>query len=78
MTERDKQDIAEIVAIAVKGAMAEHGPCSLGIKPETAHELISFAVMWKDIRKKATGAFILIAIGGALTALWVGFKTMLK
>ena len=74
MTEHDKQEISEIV----RSALAEHGHCALGIKPETAHELISFAVMWKDIRKKATGAFILIAIGGAVSALWVGFKTMLK
>lgn len=82
MTEHDKQEIAAIVSAAVAGAvkeaMSEHGHCALGIKPETAHELISFADTWKHARRTLIGGIIGVALVGALGALWVGFKAMLK
>lgn len=74
MTEKDKSEIAAIIRAAVE----EHGHCALGIKPETAHELISFADTWKHARRTALGALILIAAGGVLSAFWFGFKGLLK
>ncbi|MPN27159.1 hypothetical protein SDC9_174586 [bioreactor metagenome] len=74
MTAKDKQEIAEIV----RAALEERGHCALGIKPETAHELISFADTWKHARRSALVVLVTVAIGGALGALWIGIKVMAK
>jgi len=82
MTESDKKEIAAIVstatAAAVREAMTEQGHCALGIKPETAHELISFADAWKTGRRTAVKAGITVIIGGALLALWSGIRMLVK
>ncbi len=75
MTERDKTDIAEIVA----AALAKQGSgCSLGIKPETARELISFADTWKTCRKTMLIGLITVVAGGIIAAFWAGIKQMVK
>lgn len=74
MTAKDKQEIAEIV----RAALDERGHCALGIKAETAHELISFADTWKRIRRNALTALVVVAIGGVISALWIGIKVMVK
>lgn len=77
MTEQEKHEISIMVAEAVTRAMQENHHCPLGIRPETAHELISFADTWKTCRKVMITGVITVAIGGLLTALWSGVKTML-
>lgn len=74
MTKEDKQEIAEII----RQTMQEHGYCALGIKPETAHELISFADTWKTMRRYAIGGFITGAAIALLSALWLGIKQSIK
>ncbi len=74
MTESDRKEIAKIV----RDALAENGHCALGIKPETAHELISFADAWKHSRRYALCAVITVAVGGLLAALWMGLKAMVR
>ena len=74
MTAKDKEEIAAIV----RAALDERGHCVLGIKAETAHELISFADTWKHTRRTLTGGIILVAISGVLAALWLWFKVMVK
>ncbi|MBE6399676.1 MAG: hypothetical protein E7041_05990 [Lentisphaerae bacterium] len=77
MTELEKHEIAALVSEAVAQAMAANRHCPLGIRPETAHELISFADTWKTCRKVLISGVIATAVGGLLTALWCGIKTML-
>ena len=74
MTEKDKSEIAAIV----RAVMEEHGHCALGIKSETAHELISFADTWKHTRRTLIGGVIIVAVGGMLAAMWLGIKIMVK
>lgn len=73
MTEKERLELAEIVTLAVRQEMAEH--CALGIKPETAHELISFADSWKTYRKGFQVGMAGILVAGAVSALWAGIKT---
>ena len=75
MTNADKKEIAEIVAAAVQKAMENH--CPIGVREETARELITFAQTWKTCRKVMITGVIATVIGGLLTALWCGIKTML-
>lgn len=77
MTEQEKHEIAEMVSQAVTKAMLENHHCPLGIKPETAHELISFADTWRTCRKVMITGVITTAVGGLLVALWSGIKTMI-
>lgn len=75
MTDRDKKEIADIV----RGVMNEREThCALGIKPETAHELIRFADDYKQARRKFTGALITIAAGAFLYALWEGIRLFIN
>jgi len=82
LTENEKREIAAVISTAVAGAvreaMTEQGHCALGIKPETAHELISFADAWKTGRRAAVKAGITVIIGGALLALWSGIRMLVK
>lgn len=77
MTEQEKIEVAEMVSQAVTKAMIENHHCPLGIKPETAHELISFADTWKTCRKVMITGVITTAVGGLLVALWSGIKSIL-
>ena len=72
MTEKERIEIAEVVALAVRQEMQEH--CALGIKPETAHELISFADSWKTYRKGFQVAMAGILVAGVVSAIWAGIK----
>ena len=72
MTEVDKKEIAAII----RDELRECGTCSLGIKKETAAELINFADTWKTCRRYAVGAVVTVAIGGLLAALWAGVKAL--
>ncbi len=76
MTEIEKREITEIVSAALIRAMEQH--CPMGIRPETAHELITFAQTWKTCRKIMLTGVIATVIGGLLTALWTGIKTVLN
>ncbi len=76
MTEIEKHEMAEIVSAAVVRAMEQH--CPMGIRPETAHELITFAQTWKTCRKVMITGVVATVIGGLLTALWTGIKTALS
>ncbi len=71
MTEKEKNEIADIVVRVMKERETH---CALGIKPETAHELIRFADDYKQARRKFTGALITVAAGAILYALWEGIK----
>lgn len=73
MTEREKQEIAAIVSAVVRQEI-EQNHCSLGIKPETAHELIAFADSWKTYRKGFQVAMAGILVTGAVAAIWAGIK----
>lgn len=77
MTEHEKMEVAELIEKAVSDAMSKNRHCPLGIRPETAHELISFADTWKTCRKVMIGGVITTAIGGLLIALWTGLKAMI-
>lgn len=76
MSEHEKIELAQVVSEAVVKAMEQH--CPMGIKPETAHELITFAQTWKTCRKVMITGVIATVIGGLLTALWSGIKTILS
>lgn len=76
MTNADKKEIAEIVAAAVQKAMENH--CPIGVREETARELIAFAQTWKACRKAMITGIVTTAIGGLLLALWAGAKSLLK
>ena len=76
MTESEKRELMEIVSVAVVKAMAQH--CPMGIAPGTAHELITFAQTWKTCRKVMITGVAATVIGGLLTALWSGIKTMME
>ena len=73
MTEKERLELAEIVTVAVRREMQEQ--CALGIKPETAHELISFADSWKTYRKGFQVAMTGILVAGVASAIWAGIKT---
>ncbi len=75
MTEKEKNDIADIVLRVMKECDTH---CSLGIKPETAHELIRFADDYKQARRKFTGALITVAAGALLYAVWEGIKIFIS
>ena len=74
MTEADKREIATIL----RNELESGSGCSLGIKKETAQELISFADTWKTCRRSMIVAIVTVAIGGTLTALWAGFRIMVN
>jgi hypothetical protein len=78
MTELEKHEFAAMISEAVAQAMAANQHCPMGIRPETAHELITFAQTWKTCRKVMITGVIATVIGGLLTALWCGIKTMLN
>ena len=78
MTELERHEISQIVTEAIAAAMAQSHHCPRGIKPETAHELISFAETWKTCRKVMISGVIATAIGGLLAALWSGFKLLIR
>lgn len=71
MTEKDKAEIAEIVRSVLRERETH---CALGIKPETAHELIRFAEDYKQARRKFSGALITVAAGAFIYALYEGIK----
>lgn len=73
MNEKDRIELAELVASVVRTEMQNH--CALGIKPETAHELISFADSWKTYRKGFQVAMAGILVAGVVSAIWAGIKT---
>ena len=72
MTERERTEIAELIATVVRQEVQSH--CALGIKPETAHELISFADSWKTYRKGFQVGMAGILVAGAVSAFWAGIK----
>lgn len=72
MTEKEKLEIAKIISSVVSREMQNH--CALGIKPETAHELISFADSWKTYRKGFQVAMAGILVTGLVAAIWAGIK----
>jgi len=72
MTAEDKKEIAALL----RKELEEGSGCALGIKKETAQELISFADTWKACRRSMLVAISTIAVTGLLTALWYGLKTM--
>lgn len=76
MTENEKHEIAEIVSAAVIKTMEKH--CPMGIRQETAHELITFAQTWKTCRNLMITGVVATVIGGLITALWTGIKTVLN
>jgi len=73
MTEKERAELIAVIAEVVRQEIAGH--CSLGIKPETAHELISFADSWKTYRKGFQVGMAGILVAGAVSALWAGIKT---
>lgn len=73
MTEKERLEIAELVASVVRQEVQNH--CALGIKPETAHELISFADSWKTYRKGFQVAMAGLLVAGVVSAIWAGIKT---
>lgn len=76
MTAKDREEIAKIIREALEVQSVKK--CELGIKPETAHELISFADTWKTCRRYMIGGIITVAIGGLLAAIWAGIKQIIK
>lgn len=72
MTEADKKEIATII----REELHERKGCLLGIRSDTAQELISFADTWKTCRRSMIVAIVTVAIGGMLTALWAGIRVM--
>ena len=76
MTEKERHDLSEIVSDAVVKAMEQH--CPMGIRPETAHELITFAHTWKTCRKVMITGVVMTVIGGLFTALWAGIKAIIR
>ena len=76
MTAKDREEIARIIREALTEQSVKK--CELGIKPETANELISFADTWKTCRRYMIGGIITVAIGGLLAAIWAGIKQIIK
>ena len=76
MTEKERHDLSEIVSAAVVKAMEQH--CPMGIRPETAHELITFAQTWKTCRKVMITGVVMTVIGGLFAALWAGIKAIIR
>ena len=78
MTEKDKQDIAEIVAKAMiereKQEQCAGHACPLGIDAATVETIRSFAEAIHSVTKAAMKAFITLAVGALLTALYTGLK----
>ena len=74
MTEKEKAELIAVIAEVVRQEISGH--CSLGIKPETAHELISFADSWKTYRKGFQVAMAGVLVTGAVAALWAGIKAI--
>lgn len=72
MTAEDKKEIAALL----RKELEEGSGCALGIKKETAAELINFADTWKTCRRYAIGAVVTVAIGGLLAALWAGVRAL--
>lgn len=77
MTAKDREEIGQIVRQALLETQMQK-KCDLGIKPETAQELISFADTWKTCRRYMIGGIITVAIGGLLAAIWAGIKQIIK
>jgi hypothetical protein len=75
MTDVEKHEMSQLISDAVFRAMEQH--CPMGISPETAHELITFAQTWKTCRKVMITGVVATVAGGLLTALWSGIKTVL-
>lgn len=72
MTEKERAEIIAVIAEVIREEISGH--CTLGIKPETAHELISFADSWKTYRKGFQVAMAGVLVAGAVSALWAGIK----
>ena len=68
MTDREKQELYEIV----RNVLTTSGGCPLGIKPETAHELISAADTWKTCRRSMLVGVITVVVGGIIAAIVAG------
>lgn len=80
MTEKDKNDIAEIVIQAMTARekqeqeqCAGHA-CPLGFDAATVETMRSFAEAIHSGKKAAMKAFITLAVGALLTALYTGLK----
>lgn len=78
MTEKDKQDIAEIVIQAItaqeKQEQCAGHACPLGFDAATVETMRSFAEAIHSGKKAAMKAFITLAVGALLTALYTGLK----
>ena len=71
MTDKDKQDIAELLA----NVLDQHpAACPNGIDAETAQTLKAFADSVRSGKKAAVKAFITLAIGALFAALFAGIK----
>ena len=78
MTEKDKNDIAEIVIQAMtareKQEQCAGHACPLGFDAATVETMRSFAEAIHSGKKAAMKAFITLAVGALLTALYTGLK----
>ena len=80
MTEEEKQDIADIVVKAmierekVEQAQCAGHACPLGFDAATVETMRSFAEAIHTGKKAAMKAFITLAVGALLTALYTGLK----
>lgn len=74
MTDKDKLEIKQAMVEALKEQ--EHS-CPLGIDADTAETMKSFAEAIKLGRKTAYKAFIILAVGALVSALYAGIKELI-
>ena len=74
MTEKDRTEFKMAVLEALKEQ--EHS-CPLGIDADTAATMKSFADAIKLGRKTAYKAFIILAVGALVSALYAGIKELI-
>ena len=83
MTEKDKQDIAEIVVNAMiarenqEQAQCAGHACPLGFDAATVETMRSFAEAVKTGKKAAVIAFITLGVGALCSAVFAGIKELL-
>ena len=74
MTEKDRN---EIKAAMVEALKEQEHVCPLGIDSETADAMRKFAEAIKLGRKTAYKAFIILAVGALVSALFAGIKELI-
>ena len=84
MTDKDKQEIAEIVVKAMieqeKAEQAQCGghSCTLGFDAATVETMRSFAEAVKTGKKAAVIAFITLSVGALCSAVVAGIKELIS